>query len=162
MQLCRRPTIRQKVSCRIMRKPIGFKKILAFTIPIMILLGTFAVLPRVEAQVCNLTNVRTQYPAAVHVTQTFQVLVDFTVRCDYSGRIVLRVNLVDERTGQLLSKASWTWYQNYGTPGTTETPWLQLGATAPDTAGYWPLVLYAFNVDGEGTASTIPFQIQVL
>jgi len=160
MQSCTHSAIRQ-MSCRIMRKRIGFKRIFAFTIPIMFLLGAF-VMPRVEAQVCNLTNVRTQYPTMVHATQTFQLLVEFTVRCDYSGRIVLRVNLVDERTSQVLSTASWTLFQNYGSEGTSVSPWLQLEVSAPNTTGYWPLMLYTYNVDGEGSSSQIPFRIQVL
>ena len=127
----------------------------------MILLGIFAVTPRVEAQVCNFTNVRTQYPTVLHATATFQLLVQLTAGCDYYGRIVLRIDLANERTNQILSTARWTWFRNYGST-VAVSPWLQLEATAPNTAGYWSLTLHAYNLDGEGSTSIIPFQIQVL
>ncbi len=146
----------------IITKRIDLKKILAFILLLMILPGILAVIPHVEAQVCNFTNIRTQYPNVLHATETFQVLVRFTVGCDYYGRIVLKVNLLDERTNQILSTASWTLFRNYDSTVVPVSPWIQLEASAPNTPGYWPLMLYAYNLDGEGSSSIIPFQIQVL
>jgi len=148
-------------SHRILKRRSDFRRILAFTL-LLILLGIFTSTPRVEAQVCNFINVRTQYPTLVHTRESFQILVEFTAECDYSGQITLRVNLVDERTSQVLSTASWTLFQNYGSEGTSVSPWLQLEVSAPNTTGYWPLMLYTYNVDGEGSSSQIPFRIQVL
>jgi len=138
------------------------KKLHALAVLLLILPGISAVTPYVAAQVCNLTNVRTQYPQAVHPAENFQVLVELTAGCDYSGRIVLKVNLVDGITNQVLSTASWTWFRSYGSTVTTVSPWIDLEATAPSTPGYWQLILYAYNVDGEGTSSVFPFQVQVL
>lgn len=147
---------------RILKRRSDLRRILVFTVLLMTLLGIFISTPRVEAQVCNLVNVRTQYPTLVHVRESFQILVEFTAECDYFGQITLRVNLVDERTSQVLSTNSWTWFRSYSSEGTSVSPWLQLEATAPNTTGYWPLMLYIFNVDGEGSSSQIPFRIQVL
>jgi len=135
---------------------------LTITILVLVTFSTFPLIRHVEAQVCNFTNIRTQYPTVLHATESFQVLVQFTAGCDYSDRIVLRVNLIDERTNQILSTASWTWFRSYDSTVAAVSPWLQLEATAPNMAGYWPLMLYAFNLDGEGSTSSIPFQIQVL
>ena len=128
---------------------------------LMVLFGTFAGFPHVEAQVCNFTNVRTQYPTVIRATEAFQVLVQLTAGCDYYGGIVLRVDLVDEKTNQILSTTRWTWFRNYNSTFTV-SPWLQLEATTPNTAGYWSLTLHAYNLDGEGSTSVLPFQIQVL
>ena len=146
--------------CMIFRRLVWV--ILTLTILVPVTFSTFPLIRHVEAQVCNFTNIRTQYPTILHATETFQVLVQFTAGCDYSGQIVLRVNLIDERTNQILSTASWPWFRSYNSTIAAVSPWLQLDATAPNTPGYWPLMLYAYNLDGEGSTSSIPFQIQVL
>jgi hypothetical protein len=137
-------------------------KILAFTLLLMVLLSTFAAIPHVEAAVCNFNNVGMKYPTVLHATETFQVLVRLTAGCDYYGGFVLRVDLVDERTNQIISTTRWTWFRYYDSTVVVVSPWLQLKATAPNTAGYWPLTVYAYNLNGERSTSITPFQIQVL
>ncbi|HUK51212.1 MAG TPA: zinc ribbon domain-containing protein [Terriglobales bacterium] len=111
---------------------------------------------------CEIVNLSVRHPDSVPAGQTLQVSVLITSSCDASVTYTLRVDLVDQRTGNVLSSVKMPYYPT--APGFIQP--INNTATAPSTLGSWVLqdqVYIINNLNGQVAGSSqLQFVVNVI
>lgn len=93
---------------------------------------------------CNIVNLVVTHPDSVSEGQTLQVMTSFTGSCDPSAFYYVRVDLVDQRSGTVLSSVKLPYYPT--TSGVMNP--INNTATAPMSIGPWVLQTQVYLITG--------------
>lgn len=93
---------------------------------------------------CTIANLVVIRPDSVPAGQTLTTSTSMTASCDNSAPYTLRVDLVDQRTGTVLSSVKLPFYATNS--GVTKP--INNTATAPSSTGPWVLQIQAYLING--------------
>jgi hypothetical protein len=126
-------------------RPLGSKG-LTYTLLILGAVVLLSIPSAVRSQFipCNIVNVSVTHPDSVPEGQALQVMTSITSSCDPSAFYVLRVDLVDQRSGTVLSSVKLPYYP---TASSVSGP-INNTATAPSSIGPWVLQSQVYLING--------------
>jgi len=111
---------------------------------------------------CKIVNLNLTLPDIVQAGQPFQITTTLTVSCDQSILPVVRVDLVDATTSQILTTTSNPYYPS----SSSFTVSVVSRATARPASGSWPLEIRAYVLSGingaTAASSSQLFQLNVV